>query len=92
MKQKKLFKTVIATAMALAMTVSLSNGMTVMAAEMNPNVDVVSQEETTKLNEITVPEISYQNPARITEFEEGDSNEINRKTGQIPVWIMIYIC
>lgn len=83
MKQKKLFKTVIATAMALAMTVSLSNGMTVMAAEMNPNVDVVSQEETTKLNEITVPEISYQNPVRIIEFEEGDSNEINRKTGQI---------
>lgn len=40
MTMRKLFKTVIATAMAVAMTVSLSNGMTVKAAENNDIEDL----------------------------------------------------
>lgn len=69
MTKKKLFKTVMATAMAVIMTVSLSNGMTVRAAENNSVIEVTEsddlsifenvQQEEIDIPNVEVPEISY---------------------------------
>lgn len=83
MTKKKLYKTVMAATMAVTMTVSLSNGMTVMAAENNSAIAEIGEEKETELNMVDVPEFSYQDPIQVTEFKEGENSELCRKTGKI---------
>lgn len=69
MIMKKLFKSLIVAVMIVTMTVSLSNGMTVMAVEKNPVVETAEsgdlsifnniKQEEIEIPNIEVPEISY---------------------------------
>lgn len=60
MVKRKFVTRLLSTAMALAMVVTLSNGMTVMAAENNAGDS---------------SEIKYQEPVEITEFSDVESTE-----------------
>lgn len=80
MKQKKLFKTVVATAMAFAMTVSLSSGMTVMAAEKNPVVEAAEQYGIETQSNAGTEDAKYQEPVCITELDALENNEFCKRT------------
>ena len=70
MIKRKFVTRLLSTAMALAMVVTLSNGMTVMAAENNDNGDL---------------EIKYQEPVEITEFSDVESTEQLKVEGNIDI-------
>lgn len=70
MVKRKFVTRLLSTAMALAMVVTLSNGMTVMAAENNAGDS---------------SEIKYQEPVEITEFSDVESTEQLKVEGSIDI-------
>ena len=73
--KNKFITTVVATALALTMTVSLSNGMDVKAAEITED-SLVAAEDTNVGNESV--DIQQQEPVEISELETTENNDLSK--------------
>lgn len=75
--KNKFITTVVATALALAMTFSLANGMDVKAAEITED-SLVAAEDTNVGNESV--DIQQQEPVEISELETTENNDLSKSS------------